>query len=401
MVTSLPCINFLYTNIGRGHPFYLDGILEALIRKGNIKLVSKRSDVFEVSHGVSKAMWKAVRWTYVKGSSPGLVGVLYSKLRSKSSYNRPSIILNMMGRDIRRRFLTDPSPLVVPHPTLIAILKGRQNLIYQHGEHAIPKEAIVAGASKIIVPTEATAMPFLQFGYKRDDITVSGLCIEPALVKQAEDAFESRLVRINGNEPLVGAFFSSGAEPRLHVEKLVQAVLSTVAHGGKGILFTQRGGTFARHAIRTFVSRYIDFAQVDSCDFLPSDLPPVLIVQHASRREENHFTAQLFPRFDYFVSPSHERTNWALGLGLPMFIIGPPIGPFAPLNRDCLIEAGVAELIDSNSEADAFGRFLEGLRSKGRLTEMAMAGWGKLDISGFDTIAQFLINNFASDKYIK
>jgi hypothetical protein len=387
-------INFLYTNIGRGHPFYLDGILEALIHKGNVKIVREESDVFEVSHGLSKAMWKAVRWMYTKGSSPGLVSALYRKLRSDADYNRPSFMLNTMGRDICRRFLADPYPLVVAHPTLIAILKGRQNLIYQHGENAIPKEAIVAGASRIMAPTEATAEPFVRFGYKRDEITVSGLCIEPALVRQAEDAFASRLTRINGRTPLVGAFFSSGAEPKRHVEKLVQAAVSAVAHGGKAILFTQRGGTFARHAARSFLSKRIDFAQVDSHGFHPSDLPPALIVGHASRREENHFTGQLFPRFDYFAAPSHERTNWALGLGLPMFIVGPPIGPFAPLNRDCLIEAGVAELIDSG--ANVFGRSLEGLRSKGRLAEMALTGWGKLDISGFDTIAQFLINNFAS-----
>jgi hypothetical protein len=394
VVISLPRISFLYTNIGRGHPFYLDGILEALIRKGNIKLVREESDVFEVSHGLSKAMWKAARWMYRKGSSPGIVGALYRKLRSKADYNRPSFILKTMGRDIRRRFLTDPSSLVVAHPTLIAILKGRQNLIYQHGENATPKEAIVAGASRIIVPTEETAKPFLHFGYKRDEITVSGLCIEPALAKQAEDAFESRLTRIKGNAFLVGAFFSSGAEPKQHVEKLVQAAASAATHGGKAILFTQRNGTFAKQAQRHFRNGGIEFANTDSRGLIPTDLPSALIVQHSCRREENHFTARLFPRFDYFVAPSHERTNWALGLGLPMFIVGPPIGPFAPLNRDCLIEAGVAELIDSG--ANVFGRSLESLRSKGRLAEMAKAGWGKLDISGFDTIAQFLINNFAS-----
>ena len=32
-------IQFLYTNIGRGHPFYLDGINEILLRKGKISLI--------------------------------------------------------------------------------------------------------------------------------------------------------------------------------------------------------------------------------------------------------------------------------------------------------------------------------------------------------------------------
>ena len=31
-------------------------------------------------------------------------------------------------------------------------------------------------------------------------------------------------------------------------------------------------------------------------------------------------TSALFDHFDFFMAPSHERTCWAFGLGLPMFI---------------------------------------------------------------------------------
>ena len=390
-----PHINFLYTNIGRGHPFYLDGILEALVRRGNIKLVKSESDVFDVSRGLSRFAWQAARWMYRKGSSPGIVAAMYKKLRSSADYNRPGAILRLMGRDLRRRFSLDPNPVVVAHPTLVAILKGRHGLIYQHGELVTPTEEVVAGASKVLVPTDGAAAPFIDFGYDSRDVVVTGLCIEPSLVRQAGDAFAARLKRVGGDNPLIGTFFSSGAEPRRHIEKLVRAAASAASHGGKALLFAQRDGLLANQAARGFTMKGIEFGSVDSRQFLPADLPPALIVQYASRREENGFMAQLFPMFDYLVAPSHERTNWALGLGLPMFVVGPQIGPFAPLNCELLVHAGVAEQIDSNSAADAFGERLNHLRATGKLVEMAKAGWGKYRIDGFDKIAEFLITDFA------
>jgi len=175
----------------------------------------------------------------------------------------------------------------------------------------------------------------------------------------------------------------------------VRAAVSAVTHGGKVILFVQNAGVVVRETAKRRLSREIEFASVDSRQFMPADLPPALIVQHASRREENGFTAQLFPMFDYLVAPSPARTHWALGLGLPMFVVGPQIGPFAPLNCELLVHAGVAEQIDSNSAADAFGVRLGHLRASGKLAEMAKAGWGKYRIDGFDKIAEFLITNFA------
>jgi hypothetical protein len=388
-------INFLYTNIGRGHPFYLDGILEALVRRGDVRLVRGETDVFEESRGLSRFAWQAARWMYRNGSSPGIVASVYKKLRSNADYNRPSAFLRLMGRDLRRRYSLDPNPIVVAHPILIAILKGKHNLIYQHGELVTPAEAVVAGASKVLVPTDGAAVPFIDSGYDSRDVVVTGLCIEPSLVKQAGDAFTARLKRIGGDDPLVGAFFSSGAEPQQHIEKLVRAAVSAATHGGKVILFAQRDRVFARKAAEHFLSTGIEFAGMDSRQFLPADLPPALIVQYASRREENSFAAQLFPTFDYFAAPSHERTNWASGLGLPMFVVGPQIGPFAPLNCELLVHAGVAGQIDSNSNANTFGERLNHLRVSSRLAEMAKAGWEKHRIDGFDNIAEFLINNFA------
>jgi len=260
---------------------------------------------------------------------------------------------------------------------------------------ATPAEAVVAGASKVLVPTDEAAGPFVDGGYDSRDVVVTGLCIELSLVRQAGDSFAARQERISRNGPLVGAFFSSGAEPRLHIEKLVRAATSAAAQGGKALLFAQRNGLLAEKAARRFMAKGIEFASVDSRQFIPADMPAALIVQPASRREESGFTAQLFAAFDYLVAPSHERTNWALGLGLPMFIVGPRIGPFAPLNCKLLVHTGVAEQVDSNSAADAFGERLNHLRATGKLAEMANAGWGKYPIDGFDNIADFLITDFA------
>jgi hypothetical protein len=133
---------------------------------------------------------------------------------------------------------------------------------------------------------------------------------------------------------------------------------------------------------------------VDSAGPFPSELPPALLISYASRRELNHFTAQLFAHFDYFVAPPHERTNWALGLGLPMLMPGPDIGSYAPLNRRTLLEAGVARELPKDptrvSEAGSLARLL----TPGALTRMAEAGWERYPIDGFDRIAGWVVDRF-------
>ncbi len=395
MTSQTPLIDILYTNIGRGHPFYLDGLLEALVRRGRIGLVRGETDVFEVSQGLSWLSWQLARWFYRHGSSGGPVAAVYRRLRANADYNRPGLMLRIMGRDIRRRFMSDTSPLVVAHPTLVGILRGRRNLIYQHGELVTPGEAIVAGASKVLVPTEQMARPFLELGYAAADVVVSGLCIEPALVKQAADVCQERLKRIESGGPLTGAFFSSGAEPTAHVDKLVRASMSAVRNGGKAVLFVRQGGKLDIVSRREFSARSMTCQVVNSHEPIPSDLPATLVVRYTSRREENILTAQLFAAFDYFVAPAHERSNWAMGLGWPMFVVGPQIGPFAPRNCSLLLETSVAGCVESLSDADSFGQYVADLQSTGELTRMVQDGWGVCDIGGFDYIARFLDGCFA------
>ena len=366
------------------------------MRKGKIKLMRGESDVFEISRGLSRLGWRSADWLYKKGSSNSLVGLIYNITRFRYDYNRDGLMMKIMGRNIKRKYCPSPDPLIVAHPTLVGILKGKEELIYQHGEVVTPPSAVVKGAGTVIVPTERAAEPFREAGYGADSIFVSGLCVEPALVKMAADALDRRLHRFENDPPLTGAFFSSGAEPDAHIKKITAAAVSVVHYGGRAVIFARQGGKLVREAVRTFKRNELMLDVKDTASLFIGSLPPAVLVVFNSRREETVFTSKLFPFFDYFVAPSHERTNWALGTGLPMFVVEPAIGPFAPLNRGVLREHDVAELLTDFDQTYSFGMNINRLRKKGRLEQMARAGWHKFNIDGYNKIADFLIDKYVS-----
>jgi hypothetical protein len=390
-------INLLYANIGRGHPFYLDGLLEAYLKRGRIDAVRGQADVIELSTGTARWGWVLARWLYKRGSSGGFVGSVYRRIRTGADYNRPSLTLKFLSRDIRDLYLPTAEPLIVSHPILVAALRGKKSLIYQHGEVVAPREAVVSGAAVVLVPTDEAAVPFLESGYDREQVFVSGLCIEPQLVRQAADCFNARLSRINGTGALAGAFYSSGAEPRPHVDKLAAAAASVVRAGGRAIIFAGPGDRLARRCRDAFRRHDVPCHTIDAADPIPGDFAGALLVRFATRREENLLTARLFPLFDFLVAPSHERTNWALGLGLPMFIAAPMIGPFAPLNCRNLLDSGTAEEVPSVAAAEELGSRLHELRTGGALDAMSRSGWGRWEITGFERIVDFLTTRFGKN----
>ena len=385
-------INLLYTNIGRGHPFYLDGIIEALIKKQSISLIKNENDVFKISHGTSLLVWKTTRWMYYKSSSPGILRWFYNKIRTGRKYSEDKRLVKYLGRDIIEYYKNYPNPIMVAHPLLVSILKGRKGIIYQHGELVAPDESIVSGADFIFVPTKEVARKFIASGYHKDNIIISGLCIEPAIMKKAEDAYKGRIDRLVESRHLTGAFFSSGAEPSTHVYLLSLAAASAVKAGGKALIFAKKGGKLELKVKKIFSKSRINFLTINSTDNFPHELPETLIVTFQSRREENILTAHFFQLFDYMVAPAHERSNWAVGLGLPHFILKPNNGPFAPLNAEFLMKSGVSEEIVLNIDANLFGAMLERCQKSGKLIEMAKHGWNKYKINGFFKIADFLIN---------
>lgn len=384
-----PHVDFLYTNIGRGHPFYLDGIMEVLSQRGGVKMLRRDVDVFELSHGFSRLAWSLARTLYRRGSSGGLIGRLYDNLRRHSDYNRHTLMLRLMARDLRRHFGKSDRTVIVAHPLLVASLRGFVRIVYQHGEHAVPGEALVNGADKILVPTAAAANAFLKFGYDPGNIIVTGLCIEPAIARQAAVACESRCRRYEQRLPLTGAFYSSGAEPRKHIEAISRAAISAVREGGRALVFMRKGGELESLMNKMFQSADLPLDNIDKLNTLSPVHSAAVAVTSPDRREEYRMSARLFAEFDYLVAPSHERTNWALGLGLPIYIVGPPIGSFAPLNRDILLQSGTAVHLPMPS--DSFGTVLGTDARNGELIRRAEAGREKYPIDGFTQIADFLL----------
>jgi hypothetical protein len=397
MMNHINKLQFLYTNIGRGHPFYLDGIIEAMVRSGSIGLVRRETDVFELSSGLSLLSWKIARYLYQKGSSGGLTGQIYRLVRSGNSYNQPSASLRLMGRGIRKAVADTDDPVIVAHPSLVGILSGRQDLLYQHGEVIAPSESLVMGASTVFVPTEKVASAFREAGYQSDQVIVSGLCVEPPLVKLAEDSLAQRESRLETSDNLVGALFSSGAEPVPHVEMLLESAVSAVYSKGHVYIFASKGGQLERRALAKFHRNRIALTVLTPGGSVEPTNPGATLVTFTSRREENSLTARLFPYFDYLVAPSHERTNWALGLGLPMFVVTPLIGPFSPLNLQVMMSQSVAEPINSLSDARQFGQTVQAYSESGRLVEMARNGWGRYPIDGFHFIAEFLQRRYGPE----
>jgi len=372
-------IYFLYTNIGRGHPFYLDGLLEQLRYRERSDLSLNVSDVFAQSRGISRIAWRAVRWLY-HNCSFGLMGrLLYDRLRHRNNYNRASLGLKFLGWNLQSFPTGKSGPLVVAHPILSGIYRELPGLVYQHGELVVPDEALVAGAGTVLVPTAEVAQRFLNAGYDPTQVVVTGLCIESALVAGAEVAYRNRQARLSNDAPLTGLFLSSGAEPPPHVEQIAAGISSVVKAGGYADVLVRHGGRLDRA--------------------LASMKLPDSVRRHffSKRHEEAELSTELVAKADYLVAPSHERTNWAVGLGLPMFVLTPTIGSFAPLNLALIERSGVGEAIRDMTAAADLGSRLTELHRTGQLTQMSERGWGRHDIDGFARGADLLVRLIALD----
>lgn len=379
-------IDFLYTNIGRGHPHYIDGIIECMQEER----IGRVTDVFSASNGIARMAWSAVRRAYRVGGGGGALTKLYNRLRICTDYNRRSMSLHVLGRGVTRMFADDAVPLVVAHPLLAAMFRDRQTIVYQHGEVAAPRESWVDGQQKVIVPTRSTADAFMGAGIPGERLFVSGLCVEPDLVAKAEVTFNDRIHRLSDSNQLCGAFFSSGAEPTAHVESIVAAAFSAQSREGRVVVFACKSGKLEKRMRMACEGSGIDLTTVGSPAGIPSDRSRAFLCSFADRNDLNESTAALIPEFDYVVAPAHERTNWALGLGLPMYVVDPPLGSFAPLNRQALMDAGVAKPLRNRADALCFAETLEADRESSRLREMAESGWQRFDIRGFENIAAML-----------
>lgn len=363
-------IDFLYTEIGRGHPFYLDGIRQCLPDPTPVQA----NTVFSCSRGISLLGWRMARAAYQLGSS-ALGGGLYSRLRGAQTRAQNGMLVKLLVRDVQSAYSIGDTPLVVAHPLLVKALSERTSLFYQHGEVVAPSESLQTGRHTVFVPTPDLADRFMNAGVASAQIIVTGLCIEDALTTQSQDDFTARMSRYASGGPLTLALYSSGAEPLAHVRQLRSCARALLRRGHRVIAFCRQNGRLQTHLESLHQEK--GHARESLLTLEP----------YRDRAMLHERTMAQFSTFDAFLAPSHERTQWALGLGLPMFMTGPAIGTFAPLNRDVLLAAGVARDLPADIDEAWVNA---ALHRNDSLTDMSLKGWEQHPISGFQTIANVL-----------
>ncbi|MCK4385813.1 MAG: hypothetical protein KAW52_06070 [candidate division Zixibacteria bacterium] len=370
----------IYTDIGRGHPSYLDSLLETLHKKG--QRVIYRT-VFEESDGFSLLAWKLVQRLYFIGGKGGITTKLYNWLRaSQTDVSSDSGFLKILGRDLRAKYQDFRGVCLVAHPVVARILRSACRTWYVHGEIAAPAECAIKGVEKIFVPLEETKDKLISFGADPETIVVTGLMIEPRLVETAEKSFQDRLKRIGSNEPLTIGFFTSGAYPKEHIKKILWGVKSVIEQKMRAIIFT---GTCPKK-FEWFRKQMKKWGLVISEDTGEGSRKEkngdVWLVTRKTRQAETQRTVELLPKMDAFVAAAHERTNWAVGLGLPMFVLFPLIGTFASLNFEFAQRQKVVYPLDSSEKAKNLGKIISELRQNEQLAQMAKKGFGVYKING-------------------
>ena len=388
------------SEIGRGHPSYLDSVLMAFDRLLGARTAGESGDspseredarysprfrghvprltVPELCTGTSGLAWRLARLGYRLGSRGGAATWLYNRLRSPDK--KPSAVqLSLLGASLRKTFAGYEGICIVDHPLLAHILAPICRVAYLHCEIAAPGLSAVPGAWRTFVPLEFTASKLEASGVKREALTVTGLVVEPELIDNAESAFAARLTRLASDQPLTIGFFASGAEPRPHISGIIAGAVSVTRTGHKAIV---SWGTGMLKAAKVQLSLRKEGAVEESSR----------VIWARDRRSSTTAVAGVFPDFDLMVCAAHERTNWAVGLGLPMFALLPDIGPFAAENYTFASEQGVCLPLDGTANAVRLGDTIAELRQTGRLAEMARSGWGRYPINGAETIARELLS---------
>jgi hypothetical protein len=387
----------IYTNIGRGHPSYLDSLLMVLQKRYN-NLSS--CTVFSTgSKGLSFLPWKLVAGLYVFGGKGGISTKLYNCLRRRQTeISADSTLIKILGRDLRRTYRNFKGICLVEHPLVATILANICRTWYIHGEIAAPPECAIKGIEKIFVPLEETKHKLISFGADPETIVVTGLMIEPGLVDTAEKSFQTRLERIRSKGPLTIGFFTSGAYPKEHMKKILLGAKSVIDQKMRAIIFvgtcSKKFEWFKKQMKKWGVEIVVDNPArggEDRGEGSEKEMTGnVLLVTRKTRQADTQRTVELLPKLDIFVSASHERTNWAVGLGLPMFALFPLIGTFASLNFDFAQRQKTAYPLDSLEKAKTLGEIISELRQNGQLTQMVQNGFGLHKINGVEKAASHL-----------
>ncbi len=354
--------------IGLGHPNYLDYVLQAIKQMHpRVEIVSR--DVLNEEKGLKKLFWQVSKGIYSLGAKGGLITDLYNKFRSASKTPRISVC-SIISKDYDK--------ILVAHPILATSFDCAW---YIHGEIAAPKECVLENVKKIVVPTDYTAKRLIAQGVKPEQILVSGLIIAPDLVAGAKENYLNRVARIKSDKPLTIGFFISGAYPPGHIKKMIAGIISLSKENQRVIVFLGTNANKAKDFLRTLDNKKKRENASESA---------ILFVQGRTRSDYQKRVNKLLPLLDVFVAPSHEHTNWAVGLGLPMFALFPMIGSYAKENFEFAKKQEVVFPLRTIDDTKNLGKAIAELRSSGILLKMAENGFDKFPINGAIKTAQQL-----------
>jgi hypothetical protein len=286
----------------------------------------------------------------------------------------------------------------VEHPLVARILGNVCRTWYVHGEIAAPPECAIKGIEKIFVPLEETKEKLVSFGADPETIVVTGLMIEPGLVDSAEKSFQARLKRIESSQPLTVGFFTSGAYPKEHMKKILWGAKSVIDQKMRAIIFAgtrPKKFEWLKKEMKSWRFKVREDKEGEQTSVPSGNLDEdknanVRLVTRKTRQADTQRAVELLSKLDVFVSASHERTNWAVGLGLPMFVLFPLTGTFASLNFEFAQRQKTAYPLDSLEKAKNLGKIITELRENGKLTQMAQNGFGVHKINGVHEAASHL-----------
>jgi hypothetical protein len=381
----------IYTDIGRGHPNYLDSVLRTLKRDypdqfEKIQVVS----VFQIARRASLLAWKIVRLLYRVGSRGGVVTSLYSRLRSTNTgYSENSFLFRLLARDLRRILRDYHGICLVAHPLLAEMLRGLNRVFYLHGEIAAPCESAISGCESIYVPLPSTRERMTSLGMAGASLVETGLLLEPELVDDLQAVVRDRIERLKSDKRLTIGFFISGAYPRRHIRLILAGARACHNSGMNVRLFW---GCDRRQVARLIsrIGRSVESLVVDGGSGPPDLSASFVVVSGTNREAETLRCLQYLPSLDLFCAAPHERVNWAVGAGLAIIMIVPPIGSFAPENLKYVADSNCGFELSHVDSFKALPEIVSEARLSGNLAQMAEHGFGRWSIKGAAKVASHL-----------
>jgi len=212
-------------------------------------------------------------------------------------------------------------------------------------------------------------------------------------VKGVEEVFRKRCQRIGSTLPLTVGFFTSGAYPKEHMEKIILGARSVLQKKMKAIIFcgTDPGKfEWMKNKVKGWRVKMVEDREGFPHQNEEYDLR---LINRSTRWEDTQQAVRLLPHLDVFVAASHERTNWAVGLGLPMLALFPLIGTFASENFQFAQKQKVVYSLDSKGKAENLGEILIHLRRSGKLLKMAENGFGIHSITGVHQAVSYFLQH--------